>query len=110
MVGVPPDASYADRGGADRGCADRGGDQMDGRLIASAGHGMAAPAVYSLPLAFMCTEMASAMPVDGASVVFVNEAFGSTLGGHIGESGGGSWWNCHGKCKRFNLSIVCNWN
>ena len=41
-----------------------------------------APLVYSLPLAFMCTEMASAMPVDGASVVFVQEAFGDEWGAH----------------------------
>eukprot|EP00937_MAST-01D_sp_MAST-1D-sp2_P006632 g6632.t1 len=40
-----------------------------------------APMVYSLPMAFMCTELSSAMPVDGAGVIFVQEAFGDEWGG-----------------------------
>ena len=63
---VPPDASDADRGGADRGGADRGVAQMDGRLIASAGHGMAAPAVYSLDDPFKPVAGARGLTFSGA--------------------------------------------
>ena len=62
---VPPDASD-DREGADEGVSDEGGAQMDGRLIASAGHGMAAPAVYSLDDPFKPVAGARGLTFSGA--------------------------------------------
>lgn len=60
---VPPDASD------DEGGALEGGAQMDGRLIASAGHGMAAPAVYSLDDPFKPVVGARGLTFSGAGAV-----------------------------------------
>ena len=45
---------------------------------------VAAPLLYALPLAAMTAELSAALPVDGARVVFVQEAFGDGLGLHNG--------------------------
>lgn len=41
------------------------------------------PLAYSLPTALITAELATALPEDGGPVVWVQEAFGSTVGGHV---------------------------
>ena len=40
------------------------------------------PIVYSIPIALMTAELATALPKDGGLVAWVTEACGSTVGGH----------------------------
>lgn len=48
---------------------------------------LGAPLFYALPFAMMVGELATALPEDGGSIVWVSYAFGKTMGLH------NSWWS-----------------
>eukprot|EP00051_Salpingoeca_urceolata_P031084 m.493585 g.493585 ORF g.493585 m.493585 type:complete len:521 (-) comp37519_c0_seq1:72-1634(-) len=45
---------------------------------------LGAPLIYALPSAIVCAELATAMPEDGGTVLWVTEAFGYRVGMHNG--------------------------